>query len=567
MFLPTTIKEVHALGWNSVDVILITGDSYIDSPFVGVSVIGKMLLSKGFKVGVIAQPDTASLIDIGRLGEPNLFWGITAGCVDSMVANYTALLKKRKTDDYTPGGINNRRPDRASIVYSNLVRRFSKELNPGKPVKPIVLGGIEASLRRVAHYDYWSDSIRRSILFDAKADYLLFGMAEKSIIDFALKIKGGVNPRETKGVCYISKDVPDGYIELPSFEEVSINKDSFTSMFHVFYQNNDPVSAKGLAQKHSNRYLIQNPPFPILSQDELDSIYSMDFENNQHPFYEKKGYVRALDTIKFSISSHRGCYGECNFCAIAIHEGRTVQWRSKKSIIKEAEKLTALNDFKGYIFDVGGPTANMYGFECEKKIKSGICLNKRCVFPQVCPVLKVDHSQSIDLLKQLRKINKIKKVFIASGIRYDLIFADKQNGPNYLENLVTNHVSGQLKIAPEHTEGRVLEMMGKPDGNHLLEFKTKFDQISKTFGKKQFLTYYFIAAHPGCSDFDMHNLKEVCSNKLKINPEQVQVFTPTPSTYSTLMYYTEKDPFTGKPIFVEKNLTRKRIQKNIVRNL
>jgi uncharacterized radical SAM protein YgiQ len=564
MFLPTTRKELKDRGWDSLDVILITGDSYIDSPYIGAAVIGKYLERYGFKVGIIAQPGTNTVEDIGRLGEPNLFWGVTAGCVDSMVANYTALKKKRNSDDYTPGGLNNRRPDRASIVYTNLVRRYSKTLHSNSKTKPIVLGGIEASLRRIAHYDYWSNRIRRSILFDAKADYLFFGMSEASTLEFALFLKSKKDPKSIKGLSFISKEKPKGYLEIPSFECVENDKDTFTDMFHLFYKNNDPKTARGLIQAHGDRYLVQNPPHEYATQEEMDEIYSLDFEYQQHPYYEKIGSVKALDTIKFSISTHRGCYGECNFCAIAVHEGRTVRWRSEKSIIEEAKILTTLKDFKGYIHDVGGPTANMFGYECKKKLKSGSCEDRRCLSPEICPVLKADHSAYKNLLVELRKIKKVKKIFVGSGIRYDLLATDILHGEKLIDEIANHHVSGQLKIAPEHNQDFVLEKMGKPNHNNLLWFKGKFDESSRIAGKKQFLTYYFIAAHPGCTDYDMSALRNFTDSKLKIHPEQVQIFTPTPSTYSTLMYYTGKDPFSGEELFVEKDPIRKQKQKNIL---
>ncbi|MFH2037911.1 MAG: YgiQ family radical SAM protein [Chloroflexota bacterium] len=564
MFLPTTHQEMKKLGWDSLDVILITGDSYIDSPYIGIAVIGKLLVRHGYRVGIIAQPDNNNTEDIGRLGEPNLFWGVSAGCVDSMVANYTALKKKRRSDDYTPGGINNRRPDRASIVYSNLIRRLSNQNHPQTHAKPIVLGGIEASLRRIAHYDFWDDRIRRSLLLDAKADFLLYGMAELSILEFSECIKNGSDPNPVNGLCYISNKKPGKYLELPSFEEVIEDNNSFIQMFHTFYRNNDPLSAKGLVQKHADRYLVQNPPSKYQTQDELDEVYALNYEYGQHPYYEQIGTVKALETIRFSISTHRGCYGECNFCAIAVHEGRTVRWRSQESILAEAELLTRTEGFKGYIQDIGGPTANMYGYECSKKLKSGACQDQRCLSPDVCPALKVTHLPNIKLLKQIRKIKGIKKVFVSSGIRYDLLFSDGNYSKDYFHELTNHHVSGQLKIAPEHSEKNVLEKMGKPDNNNLLRFKDKFDDFSRTAGKKQFLTYYLIAAHPGCDESDMQKLKTFTSKKLNINPEQVQIFTPTPSTYSTLMYYTEQDPFTGESVFVEKDPERKQKQKEII---
>ena len=555
MFIPTTKEEIEKLGWDKLEIILITGDSYIDSPFCGVAVIGKILLEAGYKVGIIAQPDSETG-DILRLGEPALFWGVTGGCIDSMVANYTATKKKRKSDDYTPGGINDKRPDRAVLAYTNLIRRNFKN------TVPIVLGGLEASLRRIAHYDFWSNKIRRSILFDAKADYLLYGMADKSIVNFANSLKeGGSTTRDIRGLCYISKNMPEDAIFLPSFKEVSEDKKAFTEMFHTFYNNNDPIIGKTLCQQYDNRFLIQNPPEFYMTTKELDDLYALDFENEQHPFYEKQGKVKALETIRFSITTHRGCYGECNFCSIAVHQGQTVRWRSKKSILAEAERMTRHPKFKGIIQDVGGPTANMYGYECIKKPTKGPCTHRRCIFPAICKMMKPDHQQQTDILCELRNIPGIKKIFVASGIRYDLIEADIKSGDKYLKELVGHHVSGQMKVAPEHSEQKVLKKMGKPGTESLVRFREKFNKLSSKADKKQFLTYYMIAAHPGCSDNDMRELKKFTSKELKIKPEQVQIFTPTPSTYSTLMYWTETDPFTGEPVFVEKDNNRKNRQK------
>jgi uncharacterized radical SAM protein YgiQ len=564
MFLPTTLEEVERLGWDGLDVILVTGDSYIDSPFIGSAVIGKVLLNAGYRVGVIAQPDSKTDADISRLGLPRLFWGVTAGSLDSMVANYTALKKPRRADDYTPGGLNTRRPDRVTIVYANLIRRFSKRIHPGQPARPIVLGGIEASLRRVAHYDFWDNTIRRSVLFDAKADYLLYGMAEKATLEFTAALRDGIDPRAVRGLCYISKEKRDGYIELPSYETVARDKLAYIDMFHLFYKNNDPVSGRGLCQQHGDRFLIQNPPAPYQTQVELDAVYALDFERLQHPYYEAQGRVKALETIRFSISTHRGCYGECSFCAIAVHEGRTVRWRSQQSILDEAARLISHPEFKGYIQDVGGPTANMYGFECDQKLKNGACPARRCLFPDICPLLEVDHRPQLELLRKIRKLKGVKKVFVASGLRYDMILGDALCGESYLREIVEHHVSGQLKVAPEHTENNVLDLMGKPGSAPLLKFKHQFDRLNRTVGKSQFLTYYLIAAHPGCSAQDMLRLKRFTRQKLHVNPEQVQIFTPTPSTYASLMYYTELDPFTRRPIFVEKDPLRKEHQKDIV---
>lgn len=559
MFLPTTIEEVKKLGWDSLDVILISGDTYLDSSYNGTALIGKWLVKHGFKVGVIAQPDINSERDITRLGVPNLYWAISSGCVDSMVANYTATKKRRKNDDFTPGGKNNRRPDRACIQYTNLIKRYFKN-----NTTPIVLGGIEASLRRVTHYDYWSNSLRRPILFDAKADILSYGMGEKSMLELALALKNGEDWQNIRGLGYLSKKPKENYLELPSFEKCKDDKHSFIEAFNIFYKNCDPITAKGLYQKNADRYYIQNPPAENLSSKELDEVYQLNFERDVHPYYKKEGVVKALETIKNSVTTHRGCYGECNFCAIAIHQGRTVVSRSEDSIFKEIKHITKQKGFKGNISDVGGPTANMYQVECSKKLSLGSCSDKRCLYPKTCPALKINHSKQLSLLKKLKSIEKIKKIFIASGIRYDMILDDKIAGDRYLEEIIKDHISGQMKIAPEHTEDKILSLMGKQGKKLLIDFKNRFYEINKKFDKKQFLTYYLIAAHPGCNEKDMLDLKKFASSELKLNPEQVQIFTPTPSTYSTLMYYTEMDIKTKKPIFVEKDNGKKQKQKDIV---
>ncbi len=560
MFLPTTKEEIEGLGWKGLDIILVTGDSYIDSPFVGVAVIGKILLAAGYKVGVIGQPETGSDVDIRRLGEPRLFWGITGGCIDSMVANRTATGRRRNRDDYTPGGLNNRRPDRAAIAYTNLIKRYYKD------PRPIVLGGIEASLRRIAHYDFWTNSIRRSILFDAKADYLLYGMAERSVVELAECIKEGKDPRGVRGLCYISRDLPDGCLELPTYQESAEDKDAFTRSFRTFYNNNDPATAVALAQRHDTRYLIQNPPAPYLSQKELDGVYNLGYERDVHPYHRKDGEVKALETIRFSISTHRGCYGECSFCAIAVHEGRRVRSRSKASILAEAKEMTRHPLFKGRIDDVGGPSANMYGTGCERMQKHGCCPKKSCISPKVCPMLNLGHGEQLSLLKELRAVEGVRKVVVASGLRHDMVLADKNDGERYLKELVLHHVSGQMKIAPEHSEAHVLEKMGKTgcDQDALIKFKELFYKFTKEAGLNQFLTYYLMAAHPGCDQSDMTRLKSFALKELGTLPEQIQVFTPTPSTYSTLSYWAECDPFTGKPCFVEKSARGKETQKAVL---
>jgi len=556
MFIPTTPDEVRARGWDSLDVIIVSGDTYADNSYNGSALIGHWLMRNGFKVGMIAQPRIDSDDDIARLGQPNLYWSVSAGCVDSMVANYTAVNKFRKEDDFTPGGVNNRRPDRACIAYTNLIKKHIKG-------KPIILGGIEASLRRVAHYDYWSDSIRRSILFDSKADAITYGMSELSNLRIAQCMKDGMEWKDAPGICYASNSVPDGFLELPSYEDCQKDKASFAKAFGIFRDNCDPITAKGLVQKHGDRFLIQNPPSRLLTSDELDVIYEMDFENEVHPYYLKDGPVRAMDTIRNSLTTHRGCYGECSFCAIAMHQGRTVVSRSEESIVREANRMASRPDFNGVIRDVGGPTANMYGIECPQKLKIGACRDKRCLGDKPCPKLRIDHSRQIGLLNRVRAIPGVKKVFVGSGIRYDMILADNIKGEAYLETLVKHHVSGQMKIAPEHVSRRVLRTMGKPGPDKLLEFKRMFDRCSERCGKELFLTYYFIAAHPGSRDEDMKELSRFCHAKLATNPEQVQIFTPTPSTVSTMMYCTGQD-LDGNRVFSEHSIDGKRRQKKLI---
>ena len=552
-FLPTSKEEIDALGWDRPDVIIVSGDTYLDSPYNGAALIGRLLQSEGYNTAIIAQPDMNS-DDVARLGEPKLFWGVTSGCVDSMVANYTASKKPRRSDDFTPGGENTRRPDRAVIAYTNLIRKHFKDTSP------VIVAGIEASLRRLTHYDFWSGKLRRSVLFDAKADYLIYGMGEKAILEFAK----GTKPENIDGLCYISKELPESYLELPSHEECTGDKDIFTEMFHTFYQNNDYITAKGLAQKQDTRYLIQNPPAEDPTRVEMNRYYELPYTYEVHPFYAEQGHVKAIETIRNSITTHRGCYGECNFCAIAVHQGTRIIERTEASVEKEVQRFIDKKGWNGIINDVGGPTANMYGIECKKKKEKGRCPDKRCMYPKMCSSLSVNHKFTNSLLSRIRKMDGIKRVFIASGIRYDLIMEDKKFGPQYLENLVRFFVSGQLKIAPEHSEQDVLDMMGKPSEKVLKEFVDAYYKENKKQGKKQFLTYYMIAAHPGCEMHHMEDLKRFASKELKINPEQVQIFTPLPSTYSALMYYTGKKPFTGEEIFVERDQTKKVKQKEIL---
>jgi uncharacterized radical SAM protein YgiQ len=567
MFMPCTQKEIEERGWDSPDIILVSGDAYIDTPFSGTAVIGRVLESKGYRVAIIPQPDINSKEDIKRLGEPKLFWGVSSGCVDSMVANYTATGKKRRSDDFTPGGLNNARPDRAVIAYCNLIR------SAFKPCKPIVIGGIEASLRRIAHYDFWSDKVRRPLLFDAKADILSYGMGEHSMVEIAQAIKAGRSCKNIPGICYAqpaTAEIPQHAVMLPDFKSVAEKSEeghhAFIKMFTLFSENQEAQSANALIQQIDTRNLIHNPPATLLSQEELDAVYKLPFKLDVHPDCSRNGKVRALDTIQFSITTHRGCYGTCNFCAIAVHQGRRVVSRSEKSIISEAKRMTQHSRFRGIISDAGGPTANMYGFECSHKIKHGACRDKRCLYPSVCKQLHPTHKPLINLLTHLRSLPNVRKVFTASGIRADLVTADKQHGGEYVQCIAKNHVSGQLKLAPEHVSKRVLGFMGKPDNSSLLEFKKMFEESNRRFELRQFLTYYFIAAHPGCSLEDMKALKRFATRELKLTPEQVQVFTPTPSTWSTTMYYTGIDPFSGEKIHVARGARDKQTQKDVLQS-
>ena len=548
------MAEVRQLGWDALDVILVCGDTYIDSPHMGTAVIGRVLLDAGYRVGILAQPDIHSDTDIERLGEPLLFWGVSAGSVDSMIANRTAMGKPRRKDDLTPGGINKQRPDRAVIIYSNLIRRHFKN------TVPIVLGGIEASLRRISHYDAWTDKVRRAILFDAKADLLLYGMAETSILALAHSLKQGRDPAGIRGLCYISSSPPPADeafpgpdVELPDHTSVATDKESFARMFRLFYDNADPQRAKRLYQRQDTRYLVHNPPQRPPSSAEIDAVYELPYCHDVHPYYAKAGPVTALETIRFSLTTHRGCFGECRFCAIAVHQGRQVISRSPESLIREATAYTRHPRFKGIISNVGGPTANMYAMACPKMTRTGACQHKTCLFPRTCESMPVDHGPQIP---------GVRKVFVGSGLRHDLIVADTKNGRRYLEEIVRHHASGQLKIAPEHVDGHVLALMGKPGRETLAEFVKMFTEAKKKTGATIFLTYYLMAAHPGCTQAHMNALHTFVSRQLKILPEQVQIFTPSPSTMATLMYHTERDPFDHREIFVEKSISGKQKQKS-----
>ncbi len=564
-FLPTTRGELRAWGWDGLDVILVTGDTYIDSPYMGTAVIGRVLADAGYRVGIIAQPDVNRADDITRLGEPSLFWGVSAGSVDSLVANRTALGKPRKKDDLTPDGLNDRRPDRAVIAYSNLIRRYFKQ------TRPIVLGGIEASLRRISHYDAWTDAVRRAILFDARADILVYGMGEQSVLEVARALRCREDIAPIRGICYISAPSPapcDAFpepdIELPGHARVAADKEAFGRMFGLFHAHTEPHTARRLIQQQDTRYLVHNPPQFPMPAAALDRVYELPYAYDVHPFFSAQGAVKALETIQFAITTHRGCYGECRFCAITVHQGRQVVWRSRESILREAARFARHARFKGIIADVGGPTANMYGFECKRKQARGACPDKGCLYPVVCRQLPVDHQPQIDLLAALRNLPGVRRVFVGSGIRHDLILADRRQGRRYVQTLLQHHVSGQLKIAPEHVQEEVLRLMGKP-GRHTLEaFLKLFREVGQKNPKQIFLTYYLLAAHPGCTQTDMLALRRFALSNLHLLPEQVQIFTPSPATFSTLMYHTGKDPFSGRAIYVEKALARKQQQKEIV---
>ncbi|BBE31914.1 UPF0313 protein [Tepiditoga spiralis] len=562
--IPTTREEMNKLGIKQLDVILVSGDAFVDHPSFGTAIIARVLKDiANLKVGIICQPDWKTSKDITRLGEPKYFFGVTSGNMDSMVANYTASRRKRKTDEYTPNADFGKRPDRATIVYSNLIKQNFKGI-------PVILGGIEASLRRISHYDWWQNKVKKSFLLDSKADLLVYGMGEKTILQVADIFKNGGNIDDCKklrGVVFWKSKLPKNnfkYKSLPSFEEVSNSKEKYMEMFKIFQNENDPLNSDGLIQKHDNRFVIQNPPQKYLTTKEMDMIYDLPYTKKVHPYYKKMGYVKALDTVKTSITSHRGCYGECSFCAITLHQGRTIQSRSIESILNEIKKMTADSSFNGIISDIGGPTANMYGHDCSKKIEHGACKNKRCIGIKTCNLLKPNHSKYIELLKKARKIKGIKKIFVASGIRLDLIFEDKIYGMDFLKELINHHISGRMKIAPEHASKKVLNLMNKPDFSITEKFIETFKKLNKESGKKQFFSAYIIAAHPGSTLEDEKYLKKRLNKSFGFTPNQVQIFTPTPSTKSTTMYYTEKDPNTNKKIFVEKNEKKRKIHKEIV---
>lgn len=558
-FLPINKDDMNKRGWNELDFIIVTGDAYVDHPSFGTAIISRLLESKGYKVGIIAQPDWKDANSFNVLGKPKLAFLVNSGCIDSMVNHYSVAKKPRSKDVYSPGGKAGMRPDRAVIVYCNKIREVYKNI-------PIIIGGIEASLRRLAHYDYWDNKIRRSILLDSAADLLIYGMGEHQILEIAQCLSTGIDIKDItfiKGTVYKSKSIEAAYdyIQLSDYETIINSKKSYAESFLIQYNNTDAITAKTLIEKYKNYYVVQNPPSLPLSRSELDSVYALNYERNYHPIYEKQGGIPAIEEVKFSITSNRGCFGSCNFCALAFHQGRVLQSRSHLSIIAEAEKMTWDHNFKGYIHDVGGPTANFRQAACDKQSKYGVCRDKQCLFPTPCKQLKIDHKDYLNLLTKLRTIPKVKKVFIRSGIRYDYLIYDKDE--TFFEQLCKYHISGQLKVAPEHVSSYVLEKMGKPKKEIYDKFIKKYKQINEKLGMKQYIVPYLMSSHPGS---DLKAAIELAEYLRDIGhmPEQVQDFYPTPGTLSTCMYYTELDPRTMTKVYVPKSPHEKAMQRALM---
>lgn len=555
-FLPTTKQEMAVLGWQQPDFVLITGDAYVDHPSFGAAIIGRYLERLGYKVGIISQPDWHSCQDFGKLGRPRLGVLITSGNLDSMLCKYTAAKKTRSQDAYSPGGKTGMRPDRAVIVYSNRVRELWKDV-------PVIIGGIEASLRRFAHYDYWSDKIRRSVLFDSCADLLVYGMGELAIGEIASRLNAGQNVNtltDIPGTCVAVAEPPKAALVIPGYDDVVRSKILFSEAFKTQYEEQDPIRGRMLVQKHDKKFLLQNPPSRPLTDDEMDSIYALPFCREIHPAYAGSG-VPALEEVKFSLVSSRGCFGSCSFCALHFHQGRIIQRRSQQSLLNEARLLTAFPDFKGYIHDVGGPTANFRHPSCKKQLSSGTCRDRQCLFPQPCKAIDADHSEYLSLLRELRKLPKIKKVFVRSGIRYDYLLA--ANNSEFMHELCRHHVSGQLKVAPEHVSERVLAAMGKSGSEVFLKFAKLFKKTNQLVGKEQYLVPYFMASHPGCGLKEALELAEFLRDN-NYRPEQVQDFIPTPGSMSTCMYYTGIHPLTGEKIYVPRSERERRMQRALM---
>ena len=560
-FLPISKQDMTDRGWYYCDFLIVTGDAYVDHPSFGTAIISRVLEDAGYKVAILSQPDFRDEHDFLEMGRPRYAVLINGGNIDSMVAHYTSAKKRRSDDAYTPGGVGGKRPDRAVTVYSMLARRAF-------PETPVYLGGIEASLRRFAHYDYWADRVMPSILESTGADGVMFGMSEHSVVELANNLKHGKKGADAckgvRGTAYMVHDTDDleyDAVECPSYEDVCASKPDYARSVKIQYDEQDAVRGKAILQRHGKRILVQNPPAKPLTTEEMDHVYALPYMRNYHPSYEALGGVPAIQEVQFSIIHNRGCFGACNFCALAFHQGRYIQVRSHESVIEEAKKITQMPGFKGYIHDVGGPTANFRHPACEKQLKKGVCPNKQCLFPKPCQNMRADHKDYLILLRKLRKIPKVKKVFIRSGIRFDYLMADKDE--SFFRELVKYHISGQLKVAPEHVADKVLAKMGKPEHAVYQKFVKKYEQLNRQEGMNQFLVPYLMSSHPGCSLTEAVELAEYLRD-LGYMPEQVQDFYPTPSTISTCMYYTGVDPRTMEPVYVPKNPHEKAMQRALI---
>ena len=559
-FLPISKKDMKKRGWEQCDFVYIIGDAYVDHSSFGHAIISRVLESRGYKVGIISQPDWTDKESITILGKPRLGFLVSGGNMDSMVNHYTVSKKHRKTDAYTPGGVVGKRPDYATIVYCNLIKQTYKKV-------PIIIGGIEASLRRLAHYDYWSDKVKHSILMDSGADIISYGMGEHSIVEIADALNSGIDIKDItfiKGTVYKTSTLDSVYdfIELPDFNSISSDKRQYAKSFKIQYENTDPFTAKTLVEQYKEKcFVVQNPPAMPLTTMEMDDIYALDYMRDYHPIYKKQGGVPALSEVKFSITSNRGCFGGCNFCALTFHQGRIVQVRSHESILQEAMIMTKEPDFKGYIHDVGGPTANFRKTSCDKQLTHGVCMGKQCLFPKPCANLTVEHTDYISLLRKLRKLPNVKKVFIRSGIRFDYCMADKDNA--FIRELCQHHISGQLRVAPEHISDNVLKLMGKPSSKVYKAFLKRYEAINQKTGKKQYVVPYLMSSHPGSTLQESIKLAEYIRD-LGYMPEQVQDFYPTPSTISTCMYYTGVNPLTMESVYTPVTFHEKAMQRALI---
>ncbi len=558
-FLPICKQDMVDRGWECCDFVYVIGDAYVDHPSFGHAIISRILESHGYSVGIISQPDWKNPKSISVYGRPRLGFLVSGGNMDSMVNHYSVTKHKRKTDAFTPGGIMGKRSDYATVVYCNLIRQTYKDV-------PILIGGIEASLRRLGHYDYWSESMKRSILLDAQADILMYGMGERSIVELADALNSGMDVKDITyidGTVFKTTDLDDSLptLHLPPFEEIKKSKRKYAESFLTQYNNCDPFTAKRLVETYGNTYVVQNPPQKPLTTDEMDAVYALPYARTYHPSYEKSGGVPAIEEVKFSLVSNRGCFGACSFCALTFHQGRIIQTRSHESILAEAEKIVKEKDFKGYIHDVGGPTANFRHPACEKQLTKGACAGRQCLYPTPCKNINADHSDYVSLLRKLRKIPGVKKVFVRSGIRFDYLLADKKD--TFFKELVQYHISGQLKVAPEHVSDKVLSRMGKPKNAVYNKFVDKYYALNKQYGMNQFLVPYLMSSHPGSTLKEAIELAEYI-REMGYNPEQVQDFYPTPSTLSTLMYYTGLDPRTMEKVYVPTDPHQKAMQRALI---